>query len=251
MLAVHVVAVWGICRYVGVPSRSDIGFVLVASVYALLANRYAPKESLMSTERLINPPAIVRRLFPVTLMLSVVLPWTIITRERSMILGSASETMPSEIDPGMLSRIIAPHLFLVHSQLFVETVSFMNALRLTAYVRVFIPICFTFYRLSSTVQWFQAASALPPMPGLKGLVGLTQFAALANIVYWVLALFGFLLPMVVPSFFSTPSSQCGTAGRSTSVFDSPPLGSTNTPSAVVTSSAVSEGAVSRRAVSQR
>jgi hypothetical protein len=148
---------------------------------------------------------VVRWLFPFTAVLSVALPWWFLLGDPfhrpapALVAVEAGRNVPTA-----LARIIAPHLFLVHAQLLVETFSFFMSVRITAYVRISLPIAYVSYRLPVIFQWWKDAAAYLPSESLADDGKMLRLLAIGNGIFWAFGLFGFLLPYVLSYFFVEP-----------------------------------------------
>ncbi|PQM36527.1 uncharacterized protein Pyn_00991 [Prunus yedoensis var. nudiflora] len=104
-------------------------------------------------------------------------------------------------------RGAALHVFLLASQAFVDGVAFSD--RLSTPIRVFVPVFFNAKRIFTLVDWvrnefskgygddYGCGSASAAARRLS----LGRWLAIANLVFWTLDLFGFMLPIYLPRAF--------------------------------------------------
>lgn len=88
-----------------------------------------------------------------------------------------------------VNKMLAPHLFLVMSQIFMEYVSVV--FNMAMLVRILVPIGFNAYRLWVLAEWCSKASEF----------GVGHMAlAYSNLAFWTFNLFGFLLLYMLPLY---------------------------------------------------
>jgi hypothetical protein len=205
LILLHLAAVVRLTTLAGAVPLRHVVFVVLSSAYAVLANLIAPPSARVTKESLTRRPGVVRWLFPFTAVLSVALPWWFLLGDPfhrpapALVAVEAGRNVPTA-----LARIIAPHLFLVHAQLLVETFSFFMSVRITAYVRISLPIAYVSYRLPVIFQWWKDAAAYLPSESLADDGKMLRLLAIGNGIFWAFGLFGFLLPYVLSYFFVEP-----------------------------------------------
>jgi hypothetical protein len=205
---VHAAAIARLARIPGAIPLKHVAFVFLSSAYAAVMNAAAPKFAARVTKgSLTRHPKFVRWLFPFTAALSIGLPWWLMLGDplvrpaRSLVAEQDGEVVPMQ-----LAVILVPHLFLVHAQLLVETCSYVLTNRITAYVRISLPIAYVAYRLPVIFQWWRDALQYAPFETLGSDAMLLRLLAVCNGVFWAFGLFGFLLAYVLPCFFVDPNA---------------------------------------------
>jgi hypothetical protein len=205
LVLLHLAAVVRLTNLAGAVPLRHVIFVVLSSVYAVLANLVAPASARVTKDSLTRRPRVVRWLFPFTAVLSIALPWWFLLGDPfrrpapALIAVDAGQAVPTA-----LARVIAPHLFLVHAQLLVETFSFFLSVRITAYVRISLPIAYVSYRLPVIFQWWKDAAAYLPSESGTDEGKMLRLLAVCNGIFWAFGLFGFLLPYVLSYFFVEP-----------------------------------------------
>lgn len=176
---------------------SHIIFVVATAAYATLANVFIlhSKESLPSAPlrpRSLTPVKnIVRLLFPSTAAFSFFVPICLLV-----------------VGPTGLRGILVPHLFLMMSQILLETVGYLLFKYYTLYVRLGVTVAIVVYRLPVIMEWYEKAGQWAQTEEGKSVAplvsALTQAAAVLNLVYWAFALFCFLLLYCLPAVVREP-----------------------------------------------
>jgi hypothetical protein len=175
----------------GVVPLRHVVFATCVVLYAALVNLVAPVCAGKCSGPLVpSRSRLIRLMFPLTAVLSFAGPWQQLLAH-----------------PTVLGPVLAPHLFLMHAQLATETVAHLAASRITVVVRLSVPIAHVAYRLPVIIDWWADAAA-----GGDATV-VARILALVNGGYWSWALFGFMLPVVVPRFFSVPEQDFGRSER--------------------------------------
>jgi hypothetical protein len=230
LLALAAVLVCG-CFYLSVVQRTvpqrEMYSVLCAVIYGAILSRSPARPQpprapgfAASIQPLAASGAMrvqARALIATSVVLSLAVPW-------AWVLRSAPELSPAQL------RLLAPHLFVLMSQVFCELASYYPSSSLL--LRLAVPVSFTFYRLRLLLEWFGKASAaagdtplsyasfvslvktfsLTTSGGLRERAvtpDAMQALAASNLVFWIVCLFGFILVRVVPRFFlsGTPRSH--------------------------------------------
>ncbi|PWA93411.1 hypothetical protein CTI12_AA072170 [Artemisia annua] len=98
-------------------------------------------------------------------------------------------------------KAAAPHVFLLASQVFMESVTFSGGFSLP--VRVFVPVVYNSMRMSAILEWVKS-EFMKVNEGEFGSEKRLLFGrvlAMVNMVFWGFNLFGFLLPVYLPKAF--------------------------------------------------
>jgi len=186
MTAVICVMAW----YFAIPTM-DVVFAIFFSAYLILANilRFQSNAPARKNEKEIN-------LF--LLKEDDVFPWFSIYM---IVFASAGVALPAAtllLAPDEAKSTIAPHLFLLLTQIHMEGVT--NDVRYHNVIRLLVPIGFNTYRMSSLFRWVEVA--WKNNASLEGCwyycnIGL----AVVNLILWAYNLFVFLLLRVAPAYF--------------------------------------------------
>lgn len=189
-----------------VPLRHII-FVVLTTIYALLGNAFL-RRSARTTPRPVRPRQLtpmkhaVRLLFPFTTVFSLLVP--------SLLLIVAGKS-PVDGKPTSLAYVVAPHLFLISSQICMETVGFMYSTVFTLYIRFAVTITMVTYRIPVLFTWYEETArwAENDEVGLfpAYTVALSQAAAVLNIVFWTFGLLCFLLLYCLPAVICAPPTS--------------------------------------------
>lgn len=177
-------------------------FVLTSAVYATLANAYIINQRDALPAAPLNPRSLTpvknsaRLLFPFTTVFSLFVPISL------LVAGP----------PGLLP-VLAPHLFLMLTQIAFETIGLLFFTFYTLYARLGVSIAFVVYRLPVIIQWYNMAvqwalteegkSVGPVLPALA------QAAAVLNLVFWSFSLLCFLLLYCLPAVVREPVFPTG------------------------------------------
>ncbi|CDF37782.1 unnamed protein product [Chondrus crispus] len=198
---------------------SHVLFVCVTAGYASLANYFVLRDSNSFPAAPLRPRSLsptknsTRLLFPFTLFLSLVGPAVLLT------ISPATSQRPSQ-----LQQVIAPHLFLMLSQIVMETIGFLLFNSYVLYVRLGVTIAMVSYRLRVIVTWYhmavawtrsvEASKVLPFVPSL------VQATAVLNLVFWSFSLLCYLLLYCLPAVCREPNVsdehqkvRCSVPGR--------------------------------------
>ncbi|BFG23363.1 hypothetical protein CerSpe_096370 [Prunus speciosa] len=182
----------------GMVSLQDLAFVLFSIVYVFILSKFSfptiSRDPSQDTP-VFNPQSKMVRLGPIFgAVIGLVLPI-------AYIFDGFLEGDKQGI------RAAAPHLFLLASQAFVDGVAFSN--RFSTPIRVFVPVFFNAKRIFTLVDWvrnefskgygddYGGGSASAAARRLS----LGRWLAIANLVFWTLDLFGFMLPIYLPRAF--------------------------------------------------
>ncbi|GJU88193.1 hypothetical protein Tco_1300616 [Tanacetum coccineum] len=98
-------------------------------------------------------------------------------------------------------KAAAPHVFLLASQVFMESVTFSGGFSLP--VRVFVPVVYNAMRMYAILDWVKS-EIMKVNEGEFGSEKRLLFGrvlAMVNLVFWGFNLFGFLLPIYLPKAF--------------------------------------------------
>lgn len=194
--------------YLGVYLRAvpvnHIIFVFGTAMYASLANQFILRTSENIPAGSLRPRPLspfknsARLLFPFTFVFSLLVP--------AALLAGAPTAGPS---PSQLQAVVAPHLFLMLSQIVLETVGYLLSSFCTRYVRLGVTIAFVSYRIpviltwyDMAVAWAQSAEASTTPAFVPALV---QAAAVLNLVFWSFALLCYLLLYCLPYVCREPN----------------------------------------------
>jgi len=92
-----------------------------------------------------------------------------------------------------IARVVAKSLFLLCCQVSTDYVTRRMLVPLP--LRILIPVAYTAFRLPSLYEWLMVPTSLGGcwIPGFS--MGLGRILAIANVLYWGVHLFGFLLPI--------------------------------------------------------
>lgn len=98
-------------------------------------------------------------------------------------------------------KAAAPHVFLLASQVFMESVTFSGGFSLP--VRVFVPVVYNATRMYAILEWVKS-EVMKVNEGEYGSEKRLLFGkvlAMVNMLFWGFNLFGFLLPIYLPKAF--------------------------------------------------
>lgn len=189
-------------------------FVCATAAYAFFANCFILSDRENFPAEPLRPRSLspkknsTRLLFPFTICLSLLGPAILLA------LNSNMNERPSQ-----LQEVLAPHLFLMLSQIALETIGSQLFAFYTLYVRLGVTITMVSYRIRVIVTWYQmavawarseeASQALPFVPSL------VQAAAVLNFVFWSFSLLCYLLLYCLPAVCREPqaSDDCQKACR--------------------------------------
>lgn len=218
ILLVFVPACLYLTAYLRLVPMRHIVFVLITSFYALFNNTIILRTFLPAATLAPRSLAPVKRaprlLFPFTFIFSLLVP---------TILLYVAGTSRVDATPTKLAYIVAPPLFLIMSQITLETIGFLFSTVFTVYIRLAVTIAFVSYRIPVMVTWYQQArdwaqsdeaTLVPPYA-----VAMTQAGAVLNIVFWTFVLLCFLLLYCLPAIIQDPqkaTSNAQTPARNTS-----------------------------------
>ncbi|CAN6705749.1 unnamed protein product [Malus baccata var. baccata] len=110
-------------------------------------------------------------------------------------------------------KAAAPHVFLLASQAFMDGVAFSD--RFSTPIRVLVPVFFNARRISTLMDWVRNEFSKVCVGGgcdgaAERRVLLGRGLAVANLVFWSLDLFGFMLPIYLPRAFKKYYSSAKT-----------------------------------------
>ncbi|XP_010493522.1 PREDICTED: uncharacterized protein LOC104770762 [Camelina sativa] len=94
---------------------------------------------------------------------------------------------------------VAPHLFLLSGQVFIEPIGFSD--KYSTPVASLVPVFYNIYRLYPLLDWVKAEFSDTQRPGGSVRVYAGRAIASVNTVMWFYNLFGFLLPVLLPRSF--------------------------------------------------
>nr|XP_043616190.1 uncharacterized protein LOC122588116 [Erigeron canadensis] len=193
------VAITIILSFSGLIGFQDITFVILSSFYMFFLSKFA-FPTLSTTPA---PPVFARHQRLLTAYVSVgaliglVLPIAYIVH--GVLLGDKEGV-----------KAAAPHVFLLASQVLMESVTFSGGFSLP--IRVFVPVCYNAMRMYAIMDWVKSEI----MKGLNdnydeklvvenGISERRLFfgrcLAFGNLVFWGFNLFGFLVPFYLPKAF--------------------------------------------------
>lgn len=189
-----------------VPAR-DVTFVLATFLYAAFANQYILGAPGGYSMRSLRPSGLTpmkrtaRLLFPFTLVLSFAVPIVLLVRG-----VPGATTRPTQLD-----RILAPHLFLMTSQILLEAIGFFLSRHVAVYIRFCVTTAFVSYRIPVIFDWYEQALLWPDSEeGINSpayISAAVQIAAVLNAVFWLFALLCFLLLYCLPGIMRDPQIQ--------------------------------------------
>ena len=175
-----------IAWYFAVPTM-DIAFSILFSAYLVMANIHRFQYNTPAREKDIN--------------LSLLkednkFPWFTVYMLIFTTAGRLAPTVTLILGPSEVKNAVAPHLFLLLSQITMEGVS--NDVRYYNLIRLLVPIGFNAYRISSLLEWVSMAWSSTALKGFwyYWLLGL----AITNLVLWTYNLFIVLLLRVTPAY---------------------------------------------------
>ncbi|KAF8380223.1 hypothetical protein HHK36_027705 [Tetracentron sinense] len=98
-------------------------------------------------------------------------------------------------------KAVAPHVFLLSSQVFMEGVAISN--RFSLPTRVFVPVFYNSRRIFTIVEWLRSeiGKVDDEFGGSPRRFYVGRGLAVANLIFWSFNLFGFLLPVYLPRAF--------------------------------------------------
>ncbi|BFG23365.1 hypothetical protein CerSpe_096390 [Prunus speciosa] len=97
-------------------------------------------------------------------------------------------------------KAAAPHVFLLASQVFMDGVVFSD--RFSTPIRVFVPVFYNSKRIFTLVEWLKNEFSKEEVYGASARrLYLGRMLAVANLAFWSLNLFGFLLLVHLPAAF--------------------------------------------------
>lgn len=186
-----------------VPAR-HIFFTLITATYATFANIYiehaSPHLNISKRPRPVAPTKnSPRLLFPFTICFSLLAPSAILI---------ASRVHGIQLAQSSLVAIIAPHLFLILSQIVCENMGYIASNFFSVYIRLGVTVAFVSYRLPVLFTWYRLAgqwantdeaATLP-----SGIAALAQLTAILNMVHWSFALLCYLLLYCLPNLIHDP-----------------------------------------------
>lgn len=188
-----------------VPSRHII-FVVGTAVYASLANAFI----LRTSDSLPGDPRQPRSLSPMKNSARLLFPFTIVVSlfVPAVLLAVAPKAYPR---PSQLHAVVAPHLFLMLSQIVLETIGYVLSSFYTLYVRLGVTIAFVGYRIPVILTWYHMAVAWAQSTETSQTPAfapaLVQAAAVLNLVFWSFALLCYLLLYCLPAVCRDPSAS--------------------------------------------
>lgn len=186
-----------------VPAR-HIFFTLITAAYATFANIFiehaSPQLNISKRPRPVAPTkSSPRLLFPFTICFSLLAPIAILV---------ASCANGIQLAQSPLVAIIAPHLFLILSQIVCENIGYIASNFFSVYIRLGVTVAFVSYRLPVLFTWYrlagqwantEEAAKLP-----SGIAALAQLTAILNMVHWSFALLCYLLLYCLPNLIHDP-----------------------------------------------
>ncbi|PQM36526.1 uncharacterized protein Pyn_00990 [Prunus yedoensis var. nudiflora] len=97
-------------------------------------------------------------------------------------------------------KAAAPHVFILASQVFMDGVVFSD--RFSTPIRVFVPVFYNSKRIFTLVEWLKNEFSKEEVYGTSARrLYLGRMLAVANLAFWSLNLFGFLLLVHLPASF--------------------------------------------------
>ncbi|XP_071713536.1 uncharacterized protein [Rutidosis leptorrhynchoides] len=98
-------------------------------------------------------------------------------------------------------KAATPHVFLLASQLFLEGVAWSD--RFSLPMRVLVPVVYNSTRIFTLMEWVrnEVTKGEEEFHGSGRRLFMGRVLAVANLLYWVFNLFGFLLPFYLPKAF--------------------------------------------------